>query len=618
MTVSSVASEISYAGDGSTTVFAIPFEFDTSSDLKVILTDANGNAVVQSSGFTITGGAGLTGSITMATAPGATDTLTILDDPERKQSTDYINNDSFPAETHEAALDKLTRIDKRLYQILLTAIRASDGDPSVGSGLVLPSVANRKGKYARFADASGNIEAAALADSGLISLSQSIIAGYLFPQTAAETAASVTPSELDEILPAINIARLGADTGSADNSTAINNAILVAEQNGGVVVIPPGTFTCTSDINLKSNVKIMGCGWTSKIEMSGAKIHADGPTEGTFLTGFQINDLQISRVGSAGPAVHLEGGESSDDPIRWLFQNVYISGSTGDGLLIESGYIGDFVSPLIRGCAGDGVQFSNATTVAANAISFYGGEIQNNNVGVRLNDTNGIRFFGTTIEGNTNGGVDMERRCAATCFYDCWFEGNGVFDIRVGNDATNPRQSQGLTIIGGLFSDGSSGKDHGIILLSCNRVHISNIYHTGYGVSLVANDQVSAGAVRGIVGKLMSADSQPDLDTPNIYIYQRQYDGELAYSLRTGPGAIDLTSPVALITTTGADALTLADGYESQRLRLSMISDGGDGTLTPTNLAGGTTITFDDVGDTADLQFLSGNWHLFGGTATLA
>jgi hypothetical protein len=86
----------------------------------------------------------------------------------------------------------------------------------------------------------------------------------------------------------------------------------------------------------------------------------------------------------------------------------------------------------------------------------------------------------------------------------------------------------------------------------------------------------------------------------------------------TGAGAVDTTSAVTHIVTTAADALTLADGISGQIKWLVMITDGGDGTLTPTNLGNGTTITFDDVGDSALLLFTNDAWHFCGGTATLA
>ncbi|MFZ9006735.1 MAG: hypothetical protein ACO293_08160 [Nitrosopumilaceae archaeon] len=39
-----------------------------------------------------------------------------------------------------------------------------------------------------------------------------------------------------------------------------------------------------------------------------------------------------------------------------------------------------------------------------------------------------------------------------------------------------------------------------------------------------------------------------------------------------------------------------------------MIADGGESVITPTNLANGSTITFNDVGDTAMLIFTNTNW----------
>lgn len=86
----------------------------------------------------------------------------------------------------------------------------------------------------------------------------------------------------------------------------------------------------------------------------------------------------------------------------------------------------------------------------------------------------------------------------------------------------------------------------------------------------------------------------------------------LENSSLSGAGAVPLTHPVCHVTTTGADALTLADGTTNQTLTIVMVADGGDGTLTPANLAGGTTITFDDVGDTATLYFDGTNWNVIG------
>lgn len=85
----------------------------------------------------------------------------------------------------------------------------------------------------------------------------------------------------------------------------------------------------------------------------------------------------------------------------------------------------------------------------------------------------------------------------------------------------------------------------------------------------------------------------------------------------TGAGAVDVVSAVTHLVTTAANALTLADGTDGQHKFIVMKTDGGAGTLTPTNPGNFATIVFDDVGDSAQLLFTNGKWHYMGGTATL-
>ena len=78
----------------------------------------------------------------------------------------------------------------------------------------------------------------------------------------------------------------------------------------------------------------------------------------------------------------------------------------------------------------------------------------------------------------------------------------------------------------------------------------------------------------------------------------------------TGAGAVNLTTFSTLLVTTGANALTLAAGDEGQFKFIRMKTDGGDGTLTVTNLQGGTTITFNDAGDFVFLFYQDAKWHI--------
>lgn len=94
----------------------------------------------------------------------------------------------------------------------------------------------------------------------------------------------------------------------------------------------------------------------------------------------------------------------------------------------------------------------------------------------------------------------------------------------------------------------------------------------------------------------------------------------IAFKKKTvdGAGAIDLDFVVHEIQTTGAIALTLADGADGQLMILTMTVDGGAATLTPSNLVNGSTLTFDDVGDSALLTMCESGWIALPVGATLA
>ena len=125
------------------------------------------------------------------------------------------------------------------------------------------------------------------------------------------------------------------------------------------------------------------------------------------------------------------------------------------------------------------------------------------------------------------------------------------------------------------------------------------------GIGRDAEDQLSviAGGVEGIqvsesAGSIVNTFNGKQI-TPTTQIL-------------TGAGGAFGSSASTQIVTTGADALTLANGSEGQHKFLVMKTHGGNGTLTPTNLAGGTTITFNAVGDSCHLFFIGGTWYVLG------
>jgi hypothetical protein len=71
----------------------------------------------------------------------------------------------------------------------------------------------------------------------------------------------------------------------------------------------------------------------------------------------------------------------------------------------------------------------------------------------------------------------------------------------------------------------------------------------------------------------------------------------------------------AFTSTAAGNALTLANGTSGQLKTIIYVAEaaGGDtGILTPANLGGGTTVTFNAVGDAATLQFVGTDWWVVG------
>lgn len=72
---------------------------------------------------------------------------------------------------------------------------------------------------------------------------------------------------------------------------------------------------------------------------------------------------------------------------------------------------------------------------------------------------------------------------------------------------------------------------------------------------------------------------------------------------------VDVTTSITHINTTaGAATGGMANGTNGQIKIITMIVDGGNCVITPTALTGGTTITFDDVGDTVTCLFTNSSW----------
>ena len=161
MTISSTTTKNSYSGNGSTTAFAYTFFIPTSSDIQVIERSSAGVETVKSEGtgstnYSISGvGNSSGGTVTMVTAPASGTTLVLRRSTTQTQTTDYVANDPFPAETHEAALDKLTIIAQDLQEEMDRSFKVSRTN-TITSSTFTTSATERANKAVGF-DSSGDL-----------------------------------------------------------------------------------------------------------------------------------------------------------------------------------------------------------------------------------------------------------------------------------------------------------------------------------------------------------------------------------------------------------------------------------------------------------------------------
>jgi hypothetical protein len=83
----------------------------------------------------------------------------------------------------------------------------------------------------------------------------------------------------------------------------------------------------------------------------------------------------------------------------------------------------------------------------------------------------------------------------------------------------------------------------------------------------------------------------------------------------SGPGAINLTTLYTELTTTGADAFSLANGAAGQIKIITLLVEGGTATITPTTFSNGTSITMDAANDSVSMIYGTNGWQIIAAQA---
>lgn len=157
MTVTTSTARVVHNGNGTTTQFAVPFRFLENAQVAVFLRDAAGIQTLwtENTQYTLAGAdlaAG--GTLTVNTSPtdytpATGERLVVIRAVPITQETDYVENDPFPAETHERTVDKLTMVNQEQTERLDRTFTIPETDAYAGS-FVLPGDVERANRFLAF------------------------------------------------------------------------------------------------------------------------------------------------------------------------------------------------------------------------------------------------------------------------------------------------------------------------------------------------------------------------------------------------------------------------------------------------------------------------------------
>jgi hypothetical protein len=373
MTVASATNRVSYSGNGSSTVFAVPFYFLADSHLLVVLKSAAGVDTTQVLGTNYSvSGAGVEsgGTVTMNVAPPIGTTLTISRNVPITQETDLQPNDRLPAESLEDALDKLTMIDQQINENAIRAIKVPVSD-STTLNTTLDTASVRANKYLAFNNIGEPI--ATNAPTGLATVNETQIATA--GQTVFSLANSYVPgiSNLDVFVDGVN-----QYPGSAYTETNSNTVTFASGLHAGAEVrfttartlstgesvaatttyVPAGAGAVQTNVQakLRESVSVkdfgaVGDGVTDDAAAIQAAISASNNVffpAGTYKISTSINlksDLILAGEGDAtvieytgtGYAIHYPN-KTTSSVNNVCIRDLTVSTSTGSGVDFEAVY----------------------------------------------------------------------------------------------------------------------------------------------------------------------------------------------------------------------------------------------------------------------------------------
>lgn len=179
-----------------------------------------------------------------------------------------------------------------------------------------------------------------------------ILGAVLYPISAAESSAAVTPTNYRYNPEFFDPRRYGAvGDGVTDDTTAVQTAFTVAGVFGGTIRLPPGlTFLCTANITVTVGqgfvTNIRGAGWAAGgIKFSGAAVTAGLNFDGSpYSYCGSVEDLKIACTSSAKRCITFKEVTNARLVHCWLDH------AAGCGVKFDTTLMSLMQHTLVTGC----------------------------------------------------------------------------------------------------------------------------------------------------------------------------------------------------------------------------------------------------------------------------
>lgn len=418
MTVQTEDTRWQYATNGTTGPWTVGAYFLQDADLVVTYTDDTGadTVLTATADYTVSGaGDPSGGSVTTTTAYASGGFITIVNDPVPLQGTDYTETDSFPATSHERALDRLSMAVLRMREQLKRTLRFRDSD---GETTALPLSDDFVGYYIGLG--SGGEPTYLLPPTGTAGALASDLATN---NNAAKGAGQVGRGSLLDYPEGTVGYKLGEvrsvqDYGAHPTKTATQNttafqAAIDAISTVGTVFIPAGSYSLNGQLTVPAGktVSFIGQGKGTSI-INGQLAAADSSksvisyagTLGSECKNVLIADLTINArfYGKGIKAVYCYPKLTIRDVVVWK--------PVDDGIYLEECWGASVYDAWIDG---DNASVGNGINVVnANAVSLYNPRVYNmkNSVqsrGIYATSCESFSVFGGNIE-NCPRGIEVQ------------------------------------------------------------------------------------------------------------------------------------------------------------------------------------------------------------------